>query len=121
MTTEGYADGLSRDPLPHPTDKIQPGVVVQHIKDGRQFKVLKTDHNTRQFTAHGGHRTDWYSFDDFLVLDGRTEPLDLNDPRIAIEDARRNLERLEKQAAANAAIEEKAKKAEAKKAEGKPA
>ncbi len=121
MTEDGYADGLARPPIPHPTDKIQSGVVVQHIKEGRQYKVLKCDPNTRQFTTHGGHRTDWYSYEDFIVLDGRTEPLDLNDPQVAIDDARRNLERLEAQAAAAKAIDERQAKREAAKREAKPA
>jgi GNAT superfamily N-acetyltransferase len=107
-TSGGYAEGMSREKLPHPTDKIQPGVVVQHVREGTQYKVLAVDPATRLFTRAGGYRTEWFSYDEYMVLDGRTEPLDLNDPDIAINDAERALERLKAQKLANEAIEARA-------------
>ena len=101
MSTEdqGYADGMSRPQLPHPTDKIMPGVVVRHMKTGRQHKVLEVDPATRLFSRHGGPRTEWHAYDDFTVLEGQLEALDVDDPEAVLADRRRALEEAEAQVA----------------------
>ncbi len=85
-----YIEG-SRERMPHPTDKIQVGVVVQNLRTKAQHKVKEVDPMTRQFSRVGGHRTEWYSYEDFIVLDGQEEALDADNPDVAINDLARQM------------------------------
>ena len=104
MTATGYSEEMSREPLPHPTNLIQPDVVVRHRKTLAQFKVFRVDPHTQQFSVHGGFRTQWYAFDDFDVMRGQLEPVDSNDPDVLLHEARAAVAALEAQKLAAEAI-----------------